>query len=237
MADLTDRVVVVTGAAGGIGSALARRLHVAGARLVLTSRDAGRLAALTDELAGDGDGDRVTAVPADLADAAQVARLYEEVGRRTGHVDALVNLAGRSIPGEVADTDVEDYLAVWHSNVTSAFLSSKHVLPLMKPQSGAQVVNVSSLAGRRPNATAPLYCTAKAALDMFTRAFGLQVRERGIRVTTLAPGGVDTPFWGDRPVDRSALMTADDVVDAVEFVLRTPARVQISSIELEAFGR
>lgn len=235
MADLTDRVIVVTGAAGGIGSALARRLHDAGARLVLTSRDAERLAAVAAGLGADDD--RVWSWPADLADEAQAARLFEAAGRRTGHVDALVNVAGRSIPGDVADASMGDYLAVWHANVTSAFLSCKHVLPLLKPHSGAQVISIGSLAGRRPNPVAPLYCTAKAALDMFGRAFGLQVRERGIRVTTLAPGGVDTPFWGDRAVDRSALLTADDVVDAVEFVLGTPPRVHISSIELEASAR
>jgi 3-oxoacyl-[acyl-carrier protein] reductase len=235
MTELEDRHIVVTGAAGGIGSALAARLSAAGARLALTSRSAEKLAKVVAELGGKGD--RLWAMPADLSDEADVRSLFGGIQEAWGRVDALVNVAGLSIPGDVAETTVEDYQRLWNANVTSAFLCCKHVVPLVDHTAGASIINISSVAGRRPNPTAPLYCTAKAALDMFSQAFALQVKERGIRVTTLNPGGTDTPFWGERPVDRSALMSADDVVNAVLFVLRSRPGVRISTIEFEPFNR
>ncbi|WP_154795993.1 SDR family NAD(P)-dependent oxidoreductase [Occultella kanbiaonis] len=233
MTKLDNLRVVVTGAAGGIGSALARRLHAAGARLALTSRDADRLDALVQELGGPGE--RLWAQTADLADEPSVEAFFDGAGAHLGSLDALVNVAGLSRPGQIVETSLADFDQIWHANVTSAFLASKHAVPLIDAEAGGSVINVSSVAGLRPNATAPLYCTAKAALDMFTRAFALQVKQRRIRVTALNPGGTDTPFWGDRPVDRSKLMSAEDVVDVIAFVLATPSTVQINAVEFEPF--
>ncbi|CAM3539995.1 SDR family oxidoreductase [Occultella aeris] len=233
MTNLDKVRVVVTGAAGGIGSALARRLHAAGARLALTSRDPERLDGLVRELGGPGDG--LWAQSADLADEPSVESFFEGAREHLGSLDALVNVAGLSRPGQIVETSLADFEQIWHANVTSAFLASKHAVPLIDPDAGGAVINVSSVAGLRPNATAPLYCTAKAALDMFTRAFALQVKQRRIRVTALNPGGTDTPFWGDRPVDRSKLMSAEDVVDVIMFVLNAPSTVQISAVEFEPF--
>ncbi|WP_129669407.1 SDR family oxidoreductase [Phytoactinopolyspora endophytica] len=235
MADLSGRRVVVTGAAGGIGSALAARLHHAGASLALTSRSADRLGRVVAGLGGESR--RLWASAADVTEEEQVRGFFAAIDERFGAVDALVNVAGMSIPGRIAETSVDDYQAIWNANVTSAFLCCKHVLPLVDGMAGASIINISSVAGLRPNPTAPLYCTAKAALDMFSRAFALQVEELGVRVTTLSPGGTDTPFWGERPVDRSKFMSADDVVDAVMFVLGTRPQVRISSIEFEPFTR
>jgi NAD(P)-dependent dehydrogenase (short-subunit alcohol dehydrogenase family) len=231
--NLDNLRVVVTGAAGGIGSALARRLHAAGSRLALTSRDSDRLGGLVQELGGPGE--RVWAQSADLADEPSVESLFEGVREHLGSIDALVNVAGLSRPGQVTETSLADFDQIWHANVTSAFLASKHAVPLIDAEAGGAVINVGSVAGLRPNATAPLYCTAKAALEMFTRAFALQVKQRHIRVTALNPGGTDTPFWGDRAVDRSKLMSAEDVVDVITFVLAAPSTVQISAVEFEPF--
>lgn len=230
---LSDARIVVTGAAGGIGSALARRLHDAGATLALTSRSAARLDAL---VAGLGE-DRVWAQPADLAVEEDVARFYGGVAENLGSLTAVVNLAGGSVTGTIAETSVADYEQIWHANVTSAFLSSKHAVGLLSEESHPQVVNVGSVAGMRPNPVAPLYCTAKAALEMFTYSFALQVKEKGVRVTALSPGGTDTAFWGDRPVDRSTLMSPETVVDAIVFALSVPTSVQVTSLVIEPFRR
>lgn len=230
---ITDGRIVVTGAAGGIGSALARRLHASGARLALTSLSGDKLAALAAELGEE----RVFAQAADLSSEEDVARFYEAVSANLGSPTAVVNLAGGSVPGQIAETSVEDYEWMWHANVTSAFLSSKHALTVFEESDDPQVINVSSVAGLRPNAVAPLYCTAKAALEMFTRSFALQVKDKGVRVTALSPGGADTAFWGDRPVDRSTLMSAETVVDAIVYALSVPASVQVTSLVIEPFRR
>ncbi|WP_159621413.1 SDR family oxidoreductase [Ruania rhizosphaerae] len=229
--DMNERVVVVTGAGGGIGAALATRLAGQGAQLALTSRSQEKLdaaAALLDQ-------DRVLARAADLTDEDQVRDLFSAVGERFGRVDALVNVAGLSIPGPVAETSLEDYQAVWNANVTTAFLCSKHAVGLLTAGEAPQIVNVSSVAGLNPNPVAPLYCTAKAALEMFTRAFAMQAKEQRIRVSAISPGGADTGFWGDRPIDRSKLLSAEEVTDALMFVLSAGPGVQVGSIELAPF--
>lgn len=235
MSDVAGKRIVVTGAAGGIGSALAARLHKAGARLALTSRSAEGLATVVDRLGGEGL--TLWARPADGTDEAQVEEVLAGAGEFLGTVDALVNVAGMSVPGKITETSVEQYREIWNANVTTAFLFCKHVVPLVDGTAGASIVNLSSVAALRPNSVAPLYCTAKAALDMFGQAFALQVAELGIRVTTLNPGGTDTPFWGDRPVDRSTLMSPDDVVDVVMFVLDSRPGVHVKSIEFAPFTR
>lgn len=228
MVDLAGKRIVITGAAGGIGSSLAARLHRLGARVALTSRSAERLDRLVADMGGTSD--HLWARPADLTDEEQVSALFSGVHGFYGNVEALVNLAGLSIPGKITETSVEQYQTMWHANVTSAFLCCKHVVPLVDADVGAAIVSISSVAANTPNATAPLYCTTKAALDMFSKAFALQVRELGIRVTTLNPGGVDTAFWGTRPIDRSKLMKADDVVDAIEFVLTRPPHMIVNNM-------
>lgn len=235
MVDLADKRIVVTGAAGGIGSALAARLHATGARVALTSRSAEGLAKVAAGLGGQDD--RVWAQSADLTDEDQTAAVFAGVRESYGNVDALVNVAGMSIPGKITETTFEQYQTVWHANVTSAFLCCKHVVPLVDSAVGASIVNISSVAALQPNPTAPLYCTAKAALDMFTQAYALQVAELGIRVTTLNPGGTDTEFWGDRPVDRAKLMSAGDVVDAIVYVLTRPPHVVINDMSFRPYHR
>ncbi len=173
---------------------------------------------------------------ADFTTEGDAEAFYAEATGSLGRLDAVVNLAGTSIPGDVEKTSMETFDRVMAVNVRSTFLSCKHALPHLRDQDGL-IVNVGSLAGLRPNAAAPLYCTAKAAVAMFTRAFATQVEDRRLRVTNLTPGGTDTPFWGDRAVNRAALMSSDDVVDTIMFVLSRPAHVVVHDLQFESTGR
>jgi len=93
------------------------------------------------------------------------------------------------------------------------------------------------MAARNANGNAPLYCTAKAAVNMLSRGLLLQVGSKNIRVTTVNPGGADTPFWGTRAVDKTKLMQAEDVVDIILFVLKSNPKVQIHDIYFESAAR
>jgi len=236
MTELAGRRVVVTGATGGVGAALSRRLAHAGARLALTSATPDKLATLAGALR-DGTGADVVHRAADITTEAEVAAFFTAAGRHLGGADALVNLAGLSVVGTTWETTTDAYRRVVDVNVTGTFLACKHFVPLVDPSKGGLVVNVSSMAAKRPNPTAPLYCTAKAAVSMFSQAFALQSRERGIRVSTLSPGGIDTPFWGDRPVDRSGFLTADEVAEMIAFVLALPAHIAVHDLAFESVGR
>ncbi|WP_157731941.1 SDR family oxidoreductase [Arthrobacter sp. YN] len=221
--------VAVTGATGGIGRELVLALVALGAVVAATGTSEERLT----ELRGSHDG--LLTYAADITSEADVAGFFHEIGTRWGGVDAVINLAGTSIPGKIEEMPAADFLKMLEVNVMGTFLACKYAIPLLTDNKGL-VINVSSLAGSRPNATAPGYCTAKAAVSMFSDALGLQIKDRNLRVSNLSPGGADTPFWGDRPVKREALMSPADVVSAILFVLATPPHVVVRELSFESTG-
>lgn len=225
---LLGKAVAVTGATGGLGRSLVRSLVASGATVAATGSDAVKLADLADELP------MVATQTADITAEPDVQAFYEFARGRVGPLDAVVNLAGLSVPGQLEDTDAASLERVISVNVLGTVLSCKHALPALA-ENGALLINVGSLAGLRPNATAPLYCTAKAAVAMFSKALALQLQAKNVRVTNVSPGGTDTGFWGDRPVDRSKLMAAQDVVDALLFILTRPQHVVVHDLQFEFF--
>jgi len=227
---LEGRRIAVTGATGGIGRALVRRLIEEGAAVAATGTSPDSLAELQAQ------SPTAFVRRADITVEAEVEEFFAASQDAMGSLDAIVNLAGLSVHGQVVDTDVESFHRIMAVNVLGTFLSCKHGLSRLNDEGGL-IVNVGSLAGVRPNATAPLYCTSKAAVAMFSDALALQVKERGIRVTNVTPGGVDSPFWGERPVNRATLMASDDVVDVILFVLSRPAHVVIHNVSFESTGR
>ena len=227
---LSGKHIIVTGATGGIGQSLVARLTDLGARVSATGTSHQRLNQLRAVAPS------IFIQAADITSETDVAAFYSAAHEQFGDVDAVVNLAGVSIPGAIAETDVETFKRVMDVNVLGTFLSCKHAISRLR-EMDAQIVNVGSMAGTRPNPTAPLYCTAKAAVAMLTDALALQLKDRRVRVTNLTPGGADTPFWGDRPVNRSALLASDDVVDTLVFVLSRPDHVMVHDIRFESTGR
>ncbi|MFD8153114.1 SDR family oxidoreductase [Streptomyces sp. NPDC059720] len=227
---MAGRRIAVMGATGGIGRALVDRLVAQGGQVAAAGMSHERLEQVRATHP------QVLARATDVTDEGDVEAFFAGARRSLGPLDAVVNLVGASVPGDVATTSVETFDRLMSVNVRSTFLSCKHALPSLRDHDGL-IVNVGSLAGVRPNPAAPLYCTAKAAVAMFTRAFATQVQDRRVRVTNLTPGGSDTPFWGDRAVDRAALMASDDVADAILFVLSRPAHIVVHDMQFESTGR
>lgn len=227
MYPIQDRVFVITGASGGMGRAICERIIGRGGKLALLSNDAEAMAAL-EVPAGT-----VTAV-ADVTDEAQVAAFFAQVKAAYGGADALLNLAGLSVPAPVATMSVADYDLVMDVNVKGTMLACKHFIPLAKPH--AQVLSIGSMAALRANNSSPVYCAAKAAVNMLDSCLQLQTLDQDIRVTTLNPGGADTPFWGARPVAREKLLKSGDVADVVLFVLEADPHIAFHEINFESFN-
>ncbi|MFD6416277.1 SDR family oxidoreductase [Streptomyces sp. NPDC060194] len=221
--------VAVTGATGGIGRVLVAALRERGAAIAVTGSHRGRLDALTRDVPG------LVARVADITDEEQVAGFIDAAAGGLGGLDVLVNLAGLSVPGAIATAPAADLATMLDVNVTGTMLACKHAVRHLAGGHGL-IVNVGSAAGLRPNATAPAYCTAKAAVAMFTAALALQLKDEGIRVTHLAPGGTDTPFWGDRPVRRETLLAPEDVVSALLYVVSLPPHVVVRELLFESTG-
>ncbi|MBB4689099.1 SDR family NAD(P)-dependent oxidoreductase [Amycolatopsis jiangsuensis] len=206
---------VVTGASSGIGLALAGKLAGKGFDLVLAAED--------DELEGAaarvrGRGTRVTAVRVDLAGAAGVEELVRRIGDRP--VDVLVLNAGVGIDGEFAGaTTLEDQLKVVDLNVRSPVHLAKRLLPGMVDRGSGRVLVTSSTAATAPGPYQAVYSASKAFLSSFAEAVRGEVAERGVAVTTVLPGPVDTEFFEradmtDTKIGQGPKDTAETIAEA-----------------------
>lgn len=232
MINYNGKNVIVTGASGGMGTILCRKLAEQGAKLSLCSNDEKLLGALAEEL---GKVTEVFAKVVNITDEQEVAAFFAEAYEKNGEYAAMANLAGLSIPSKIPTTDLDVYNTIMDVNVKGTFLAGKYFAA--HAADPAIIVNIGSTAAKTANANAPLYCTAKAAVNMLSQGMLLQMGSQHIRVTTINPGGADTAFWGNRQVDRSKLMQAEDVVDIIFFALTSSPRVQIHDIYFESSAR
>ncbi len=215
------QVVLITGSSSGIGAAAARRFAAAGATVVInsaTSVDAGR--AVADELDG------ATYIQADVADAADAARLVAQTVADHGRLDVLVNNAGTTavIPhGDLEAVTPEIWRRIFDVNVVGTWQVTVAAVPHLQASGRGQVLNVSSLAGDRPVGSSIPYACSKAAVSHMTRLLA-NVLGPGVRVNAVAPGLVDTPWTADwdvvrefvraqAPLQRSA--TPEDVAEVL----------------------
>ncbi|MBC8080756.1 MAG: SDR family oxidoreductase [Gorillibacterium sp.] len=233
MISLKNKVAVIIGSTGGMGTVLVAELASQGVKLVLSSNDAEKLNELKAEY--EGKGVSVIAAVVDVTNEKQVQSLFELAQETYGPVDILVNLAGVSIPAKVEAMEEDQYDITMDVNVKGTFLCCKHFIPVANKEGGAQIINIGSMAAKRANSGAPLYCSAKAAVNMFSQGLALQVKDQNIRVTTLNPGGTDTGFWGNRPVAREKFLKASDVVEVMIFVLTRDNHIVFHDIAFESF--
>jgi NAD(P)-dependent dehydrogenase (short-subunit alcohol dehydrogenase family) len=206
---LDDRVAIVTGASGGLGDRFARVLHAAGATVVVAARRADRLDALVDSVGGE----RMDAIPADVAVDADCERLVARTVEQYGRLDVLVNNAGidnAQVPAE--HEAVADFVRVFDVNLKAPFLLSTLAARRMLEQGRGTIVNIASMLGLV--ASTPVknasYCATKGGLVNLTRELAAQWARRGVRVNALAPG------WF--PSEMTAEMMADDA--SAQFVKR-----------------
>ena len=233
MRSLEGLNVAVIGSSGGVGRAVCAALAAEGANLVLAANDAKGLGVQEKELAGSAG--RVVSRMLDVTDEPAVSALFTEAGAELGTLDALLNLAGLSITGKIAEMEADKYDTIVDVNVKGTFLASKHFIPCVDPDRGAQIINIGSMAAKRANPNAPLYCMAKAAVNMFSQGLALQLLESKVRVTTLNPGPIDSTFWGDRQVPREKFMKTADVAEVILFVLRMSETVVFHDVAFESF--
>lgn len=232
--NVRGKTIVILGAASGMGRAIAQSMAADGARLAIADCDQARLTDVETQL--EPLGGEVLAQVVDVTDETSVAALFAAIRQRFGSADVLVCAPGVSIAGPIADMRLEDFDKILDVNVKGTFLGAKHFLSAVDAARGGLIINFASMAARRANPNAPVYCTAKAAVAMFSQGLALQAKERNVRVTTLMPGPTDTAFWGNRQVPREKFMQVDDVVAALRFVLSLPDRVVVHELAFESFA-
>ena len=246
MADgpLEGRVAVITGASSGIGEATALALSRAGAAVALGARRGDRLEAVADRLEGPASVHEV-----DLTDEAAARGFVEAAEAEHGGLHILVNNAGLMLLGPVAGADVSDWRRMLDINLWALLVCTHAALPLLERSGGGDIVNVSSVAGLRANAGAAVYNMTKFGVHGFSEALRQEALHSGIRVTTVAPGFVETELQGHNrsPVVRRSMekarerigevLKAEDIADGVLYAVSRPAHVCVNEVVVRPTGQ
>jgi NAD(P)-dependent dehydrogenase (short-subunit alcohol dehydrogenase family) len=186
---LASKVAVVTGAARGIGLAIARKFLDEGYRVALLDIDAPTLARTVERLEPR---ERVLAIECDVAEPRQVQAAIDAVATQFGRIDALVNNAGIAVFKPMLETTFDEWARVIAVNLTGPFLCTQAAAPVMLQNGGGAVVNIGSISGLRASTLRVAYGTSKAGLMHLTKQQAAELGELGIRVNAVAPGPVDT---------------------------------------------
>jgi NADP-dependent 3-hydroxy acid dehydrogenase YdfG len=219
--ELDGKVPLVTGASGGIGAAVARRLHEAGASVGLLSRR------------GDDLGlERALGLVCDVRDRTAVGAAVDEVVERFGRLDVVVANAGIGAYGPFVELDPERLEAMIDVNLKGTLYIAAATVPHLIAGGEGDFVSLASVAGIRAFPGEAVYNASKFGQVGFTRALDHELRERGVRATCICPGGVKTDFAigagreeGDPELED--MLTADEVADVVLFALTRPRRMRV----------
>ncbi|WP_017918427.1 SDR family oxidoreductase [Burkholderia gladioli] len=229
---LNGKVAAITGAASGIGLACARALVEAGAKVVLIDRAKDRLAACREEL-----GPNALSLVVDLLAPAEVSAMLPRILELAGRLDIFHANAGAYVGGEVVAGNPDDWDRVLNLNINAAFRSVHAVLPHLVAQRCGDIIFTSSIAGMVPVVWEPIYTASKFAVQAFVHTTRRQVMQHGVRVGAVQPGPVVTALLDDWPQAKmdealaaGSLMQADEVADAVLFMLTRPANVTIRDL-------
>jgi NADP-dependent 3-hydroxy acid dehydrogenase YdfG len=246
---LTGTTALVTGASGGIGAATARSLAAQGAHLALVARRKDRL----DDIAGQirATGGTALVIEADITDQTQAAAAVEQTVQTFGGLDALVNNAGIMLLGPAESAPVEEWDRMLAINVQGLLYITHAALPHLLAAAGsergtADIINVSSLAGRVPIAGSAVYSLTKTGVNAFTEALRQEVTGRHVRVSLIEPGPVATELFthirpeileaGREAFADATLLHAEDIADTITYVVTRPARVVMSEILVRPDG-
>lgn len=191
--EFQDKIVLITGAAGGIGIAAARKFAAKGAKLALADLSLEALQKAATDLPGD-----PLLIAANVADEASVAAMVSQTTERYGRIDVFLNNAGiNGVFAPLTEQTVDNWRKVLDVNLIGAFLGLKHVLKVMIPQKSGAIVNTASNGGLIGAPGMSAYAASKHGLLGLNKSAALEAADHGIRVNAVAPSGVDTAMVHD----------------------------------------
>jgi len=223
--------VIVTGASKGIGKGIASFLAMDGFTVGGLARSADLLEDLRASIEEEGGVCHVAAC--DLRDADATEQAVRALAQTMGGVDALVNNAGIVLRRSVWDIRPEEWHALIDTNVTGMFHATRAILPIMREQGRGHVINISSISGKVPLPGGSAYAASKFAVTGFSQSLLQEVREFGIKVTTIYPGSVDSASHRHDPnEDTSWKVTPEEIGRACAFVLNAAQGTDVSELEI-----
>ncbi len=242
--ELNGTVALVTGASSGIGEATARELARHGAAVAIGARRKQRLDALAEEI--EDAGGRALAIEADVTDETQARRLVAYTAEHFGRLDTVINNAGVMLLGPTVDAPVEEWDRMIALNLQGLLYVAHAALPhllaaaQLEPRRVADLVNISSVAGRTARQGAAVYNLTKHGVGAFSEALRQEVAGRHVRVSLVEPGAVDTELPDHvREEVRQATMggvmnierlAAEDIADAIAYIVGRPRHVAVNEL-------
>jgi NADP-dependent 3-hydroxy acid dehydrogenase YdfG len=233
MNSLHGKTVWITGGSSGIGGACALSLWRAGATVVVSARTQSSL----DTFAAECGGERMIALPLDVADRDAVEAAGRHIQERVGAVDILVNAAGINVANRrMSRLTPADWDRVIDINLNGAFYCTHAVLPAMRAKGAGTIINISSWAGRFASSlTGAAYGASKHAMAAMTMSVAMEECANGIRACAIYPGETATPILVNRPTPPSEeelarMLQPEDIAAAVDFVIALPARATVNEL-------
>lgn len=233
----SPRVILITGAGGGIGSALARRLAAPGTALVLLGRNPEKLAAVAALAAQQGA--QTLTLAGDLTDDSYAADCVRAAAAHFGGLDVLINNAGMTLSCPLADTPMEQYDRIMAINARAPYLMCQLALPLLRKSDCAAILNIASVVAHKGYPLQSAYAASKHALIGLSKSLANEVYAEGIRVHVISPGAVFTDMVRiSRPdLSEEGMILASDIADAVEYLLTHRTNAVIDEIQLHRAGK
>jgi len=241
---LDGTVALVTGASSGIGEATARALAERGAAVAVAARRKDRLEALAESIRGQGG--TVLVLETDVTDEQQATAMVEQTVAELGRLDTLVNNAGVMLLGPVVDADVTEWQRMVQLNVLGLLYCAHAAMPHLlrsaeqDPRRVADLVNISSVAGRVARNGSGVYNLTKHGVGAFSEALRQEVTKRHVRVSLVEPGAVSTELAShNRPEVQAAMrqrfgdiqrMEAEDIADAIAYIVTRPRHVSVNEM-------
>jgi NADP-dependent 3-hydroxy acid dehydrogenase YdfG len=241
---LDGTVALITGASSGIGAATARALAEQGAAVALAARRTDRLAQLAEEITGKGG--RALVLEIDVTDKAQAQSAVARTIAQWGRLDTLVNNAGVMLLGRIQDAPLDEWERMVHLNVLGLLYTAHAALPHLlqaaedAPRRVADLVNVSSVAGRVARSGSGVYNTTKFGVVAFSESLRQEVTKRHVRVSAVEPGVVATELQShmreevrQQSMQRFAgiePLAAEDIADAIQYIVTRPRRVAVNEL-------
>jgi 3-oxoacyl-[acyl-carrier protein] reductase len=236
---LEGKVALITGASAGIGQACARALAGEGAQLVLTARRKERLDGLKKE--AESLGTEAVTVTGDAREEQTAIETVKASVDAFGRIDILINNTGAGNYKKLMDTSAEDYDGLMDTNVRSTFLFTRHTIPVMLKQKSGTILMISSMAGIYGFGGEAVYCMTKFAQVGFAQALDRELRESGIKVGAICPGGVKTEFAigkgrTEKGVAESDMLDPEDVASVVLLACTQSPKSRIIEVQMRTMA-
>ena len=232
---MENKIILIVGGSGGIGSVTAKKFGKSGAKVVLAARNKGKAEEIAKEI--NDAGGEAYAIETDATKPASVQKMASEVENQLGKIDVLINAFGQGIIQPFMEIEPADAKEIIDVNVYGTFLVTQTVMKHMKEDEKTSVVMFPGTMGKYVMKNASVYAASKFAIQGFTKALIEEQRRGKTKFSLLYLGGVDTPFWDDDRVNmrvkKDMMLTTEEVADAVYYAVNQPSGSVLNEVVIQ----